>query len=354
MGRSKRMSRQSQQKPPPHYQRPKKVIQAFVSASTTIHNAAGNTPKEEDPLITAANQGVDTSSCPCCGERFRCVVQEDDDTDYFSQTETESSGDEDSAAEMDSMLEMNRMNILLYEHARTQRLLKKNIHYAKILMLQKNMRQKQSTILQRTNQLNSMFTSNIEAILRLSVCAINLRKRTDLLSNGLIEVHKLIEDWDTRIGELAPIPKALLKDDNFVLPSVLDIFKEKFGTNIESMSEEEFDRALKISIDAIPDLLPDNDAFNQTVASLDVQKVRAEWENKENEILSKIHDLEIELVEVSVEYCVRGNLPEIQGYEWAHAFGDSPSESASLIGGQGMIKLKNGYFIPDPEILAVG
>ncbi|OXA46745.1 hypothetical protein Fcan01_18248 [Folsomia candida] len=297
------MSRQSQQKPPPHYQRPKKVIQAFVSASTTIHNAAGNTPKEEDPLITAANQGVDTSSCPCCGERFRCVVQEDDDTDYFSQTETESSGDEDSAAEMDSMLEMNRMNILLYEHARTQRLLKKNIHYAKILI----------------------------------VCAINLRKRTDLLSNGLIEVHKLIEDWDTRIGELAPIPKALLKDDNFVLPSVLDIFKEKFGTNIESMSEEE-----------------DNDAFNQTVASLDVQKVRAEWENKENEILSKIHDLEIELVEVSVEYCVRGNLPEIQGYEWAHAFGDSPSESASLIGGQGMIKLKNGYFIPDPEILAVG
>jgi hypothetical protein len=48
----------------------------------------------------------------------------------------------------------------------------------------------------------------------------------------------------------------LFQDKKIILPSLLNVFRERYGTNIEAMSDGEFEEALRNSMNEIPELMP--------------------------------------------------------------------------------------------------
>ncbi len=42
--------------------------------------------------------------------------------------------------------------------------------------------------------------------MKLGFCPMVLQHRTDGLSRGLLDVHKMIQNWDDRLEELIPVP----------------------------------------------------------------------------------------------------------------------------------------------------
>ncbi len=77
---------------------------------------------------------------------------------------------------------------------------------------------------------------------------------------------------------------------------------------------------------------------------MNLKEVELEWEVFENQVETHLLKLEVEFIELCVEFGIRVRLPRVAGYEWANAVGPEriPRKNEIAAAAKANLKLKSG------------
>jgi len=105
-----------------------------------------------------------------------------------------------------------------------------------------------------------------------------------------------------------------------MLNSVFQIFGDKFGKEVESLSASDF-QDLCDELEDIPSLLNDETSLEELLKEIDILEIEKEWEKFQGAVEYRLLRMEIEFIEICVSYGIRTPLPKVSGYEWAVPMG---------------------------------